>query len=110
MDIGFKVIREIREVEEIAITLGLKLVPPNYSYDNDLISLIPTNNSYPTFSRDTVIFTGNLAEVKSFMRGFEFARRYDYLLNLKFDKIRNRREQDLRNEQMLELLKKDIDK
>lgn len=71
----------------------------------DVLSLFPLENELPTFSRDAELFTGTLEQLEVWLRGVEFSRRYDFLLRVSDDKKRARKEQDLKNKQLLESIK-----
>ena len=107
MNIGFDVIEEIERVKERASRLGFVLAKPKYPYDFDsCISLIPKDqDSLPIYTRDADIFSGKLHEVKSFLRGIEWARGYDALLKVSNDDKRLRKEQDYRNKELMTMIK-----
>jgi hypothetical protein len=67
--------------------------------------LYPKQDSLPIYSRDAELFTGTIEQLEVWLRGLEWARDYDrMLLGKALDKKRQRREQDHRNQQLLEHL------
>lgn len=106
---GYSTILKIRRLEEDVAKLGMRMGNAKGGYysseHNDVLSLFPLDNELPTFSRDAELFTGTLEQLEVWLRGVEFARRYDLLLRVSDDKKRARKEQDLKNKQLLESIK-----
>ncbi len=106
---GYSTILRIRRLEEEVAKLGMRMGhAKNGYYSNeygDVLSLYPAGDELPTFSRDAEVFTGTLEQLEIWLRGLEFARRYDYLLRVSDDKKRARKEQDLKNKQLLSSIK-----
>lgn len=92
-NIGWSEIDRIRRVEENANALGFAFAPSKYrSPSENRISLIPLAESWPIYTRDAVLFSGNLNEIESWLFGIQHARTYDALLRLSFDKKRRQAE------------------
>jgi hypothetical protein len=106
--IGFRDIQRIERVQETARQLGMQLGRPSFSYDKDVITLYPAGDeSLPIYSRDTPLFTGDLDQVESFLTGLQWARNYDKMIRLSTDKRRSKKEQDYRNQQLINILSRD---
>ncbi len=105
---GYADILRIRRLEEEVAKLGMRMGNPKHGYYSneygDALSLYPLDNELPTFSRDAEVFTGSLEQLEVWLRGLEFARRYDFLLRVSDDKKRARKEQDLKNKHLLEAI------
>lgn len=106
---GYQTITKIRRVEEKANALGFKFSTPKYaSYDDDLIGLAPLDEeSLPLYGRNAEIICGSLRDIEVFLVGAEWARQYDLMLKVSDDKKRERKEQDYRNKQLMQTLKKE---
>lgn len=111
MNIGYDTVLSIRRTEALAEKLGFRFAnAKHYSQSyGDRISLLPaTEMSLPIYSRDAEIFTGTLGEVAIFMRGLEWARDYDRMLKVSTDTIRSKKEQNVRNDQLVRALGTDL--
>ena len=51
------------------------------------------------------VFVGSIESLEMWLRGVEWARKYDVMLGLSDDKKRQRKEQDERNRQLVRILK-----
>ena len=51
------------------------------------------------------VFVGSIESLDMWLRGVEWARKYDVMLGLSDDKKRQRKEQDERNRQLVRILK-----
>lgn len=107
---GYNLLTKIRFLEKEVDQLGLVMAKPKHYHHNDgfgdLVSVIPKDqNSLPVFSRDAEMFIGTLNDLEVWLRGVEWARRYDNILGLSDDKKRNRKEQDELNRQLVKRLK-----
>ena len=105
---GWNQIRQIRKLEERADMLGMKFAPyrPN-DYNEDNVALIPNDqDSLPIYTRDAILFAGSLEGADHWMQGVLWAREYDRMtVDKKLDTKRVRKEQDLRNQQLMETIK-----
>jgi hypothetical protein len=107
---GYNTVLELRQLEKEVDKLGFMLCAPRkgtWGYENgDLVAIKPKDqDSLPVYSRETVIFTGTLDQLKTWILGVKWARDYDMLLRLSNDKKRQRKEQDELNLQLLKRLK-----
>lgn len=107
MTIGFRSIQYINRIREIAGKFGLEMAMPRHYRDVDVIALIPKDDQFPMYSRDTEIFVGTLSECECFLTGLQFSRDYDRMLKLSNEKRRERKEQDYRNQMLVNILSKD---
>lgn len=72
----------------------------------DLVAVKPKDaESLPIYTRDAELFCGTLEDLRSWLTGVEWARSYDMMLRLSNEKRRAKKEQDLRNEQLIKRLK-----
>ena len=105
---GWAAIKQIRELEDRAHTLGMKFAP--YRHDDrygDHVALVPCyQDSLPIYTRDAILFAGSLEGAAQFMQGIMWARDYDRMVvDRNIDAKRVRKEQDERNRQLLKTLK-----
>ena len=105
---GYNLIRKIHYLEEECGKLGFKITSAR-DYVNqfgDVVALKPRDECLPVYSRDAELFVGTIEELERWIQGFHFARKYDsMLLGNKHDKLRDRKEQDYRNQRLLDLIK-----
>ncbi len=107
---GYHTILRIRRLEEEVDKLGFRVGNPkhgNYRQEfGDVVSLSPKDDSYPIYSRDAELFVGTLEELEVWLRGFQKA--YEYhrmLIGRNFEKTIERKEQDYRNNQLINRIK-----
>ena len=67
----------------------------------DVIALAVIEETLPAIRDGSVVFTGDLEEIESFLAGLEWARWYDTALGLKTNVRRERSEQKMRNRKLL---------
>lgn len=105
---GYNLIRKIKYLEEECDKLGFKITPAK-DYVNiygDVVALKPKGDCLPIYSRDAELFVGSIEDLERWIQGFHFARKYDsMLLGNKHDKLRDRKEQDFRNKQLMTIIK-----
>lgn len=106
---GYNLVRKVKYLETECDRLGFIMCHARmYSKEfGDVVALKPKDSeSLPVFSRDAEVFVGTLSELESWLMGLEWARRYDRMLfGVKHDKNRERKEQDLRNKQLMKIIK-----
>ena len=105
MSIGYHTIIKLRRVEDIANNLGFRFGPTRHESLHDTITLYPWLDKLPEYGRDAAIFTGNLDEVDNFLIGVQWSNNYLKMLRLVTDEKIERKEQDIRNRQLVQLLK-----
>jgi hypothetical protein len=110
--VGYSQLLEIEELKSKCDKLGFRLGHSKHGYYykeyGDVVALFPKDNeALPVYNSDAELFVGTLAELGVWLRGVEWARNYDKLLfSDNIAKKRERKEQDLRNENLARLLKK----
>lgn len=106
---GFQTILRFRRLEQEVNELGFVISEPKHggwSNERDVVGLRPKDEeSVPIYNRDAEVFCGTLEDLNVWLNGVRWARQYDYLLRVSDDKKRERKEQDLRNKQLMQRLK-----
>ena len=105
---GWNTLRKIQVLRERADLLGMQFAPYRHDDPNaDNVALMRRDqNALPIYTRDAILFAGTLDDADYFMRGVLWAREYDRMtVDQKLDDKRVRKEQDLRNRQLLKTLK-----
>ncbi len=93
--VGMNMIERIDHVRELADFFGFRLgrdPHSGFSESIDIIALYPSGDRLPTYSRDTCLFKGSLADVENFLDGVRWARKYDNLIGAMSDKRREQYE------------------
>ena len=106
---GYQGILRLRRLEEAVDKLGFMITAPkhgSWSDGHDQVGLKPKDaDSVPIYARDAEVFCGNLDQLNAWIVGVQWAREYDYMLKVSEDKKRERKEQDVRNKQLMQVLK-----
>lgn len=108
---GWNTIQEVRRIEEQVTKLGFKFSSPKHAGHwsdpgyQDMVSLVPGDECLPIYSRDAEIFTGTLAQVRTWLQGVEWSRNYDMLHKISNDDKRIAAEQKERNRQLMATIK-----
>jgi hypothetical protein len=105
---GYRQILEIRRLETRIAKLGFMFCHSRSHgiEDGDTVALKPKDaDSLPIYNRDAEVFVGSLTDLQYWLRGVEWAREYDRMIKVSDDKKRARKEQDLRNRQLVKTLK-----
>lgn len=111
MTIGYLTVLKLKRIEEQCNSIGLKMVSPKYKGGAESIALIPLDaDALPAYSRDVELFVGDLDQIEIWLRGVVWARSYYWLIGATSDKVIQRKEQDLRNKNLIKLLKRDAHK
>jgi hypothetical protein len=105
---GWSTIKNLRDIEARADLLGMKFAP--YKYDDrygENVALMPKGtDSLPVYTREAVLFAGSIEDADQWMQGVLWAREYDRMtIGRTLDDKRVRKEQDLRNRQLIEIIK-----
>lgn len=77
-------------------------------YGIDELALIPADDHWPYFDRDHNFTTGSSDQLRAFLHGLEFAKRYYQMLGLVSDTKIARKEQDERNRQLVKQMKEEV--
>lgn len=103
--IGPREFNQMRDLEELADRLGFTLGQSPFGNDNRF-TIIPKDDQWPSYSRDARLYLGDMDEIVSFLKGLNLAREY-YMIHLKlFTQARlERKEQDIRNQYLMDKLK-----
>jgi hypothetical protein len=108
MEIGFQTVIDCRLTEEKANSLGFRF---GYSKRggnaSSTIGLFPASECMPTYGRNAELFSGNLDQVKAFLSGIEVNLVYLKSLGVVTDAKIKKKEQEVRNHQLNEILKGD---
>lgn len=107
---GYHTILRIRRLEEEVDKLGMRMGNTkhgNYRQEfGDVVALFPKDDALPIYSRDAELFVGTLEEMEVWLRGwqksFEYCR---MLIGRNFEERVKRKEQDYRNEQLIQQIK-----
>lgn len=104
MSIGYYTIQKIHQLEETASRMGFVLGHSRMR-STDTMAVYPATNSLPLYSRGTELFIGDLDEVEAWLRGVVWMKDYLTMIKLVDDKKIERKEQNIRNEQLVSILK-----
>ena len=106
---GYQTVIRLRRIEQQVDELGFMLVSPKHGgwdSNDDRVGLKPKDTeSVPIYARDAEVFCGSLEELVVWIRGVQWARDYDKMLKVSNEVKRARKEQDVRNKQMVQRLK-----
>lgn len=107
---GYEAVLEIRRLERDLDALGLMLSSPKHggwSGDeySDRAGVKPKDaESLPVYSRDAELFTGTLAQIRTWIIGVQWARDYDMMLKVSDAKKRVKKEDDYRHSRLIRQL------
>lgn len=109
---GYNLVLKIRRLEEECDKLGFMMCHSKYGYYRDfgdVVAVKPKDDvALPIYSRDAELFCGTIDQLEIWLKGIQWARDYDYMLFGKTNESkRERKEQDYRNRQIVEVLEKD---
>lgn len=105
---GYNMIRKIKRIEETLHNLGMRWGHNRYGMDvefGDTVGVMPRDEELPMYARDAVLFDGSIEDLDRWLQGVKWARDYDMLIRVSDEKKRARKEQDVRNKQMVQRLK-----
>jgi hypothetical protein len=106
---GWNTIQRIRRIEQQVDELGFKFNKAkhtDWSEDHGALSLVPKDqDALPIYSRDAELFVGSLERLEDWLAGVKWARDYDTMLRVSDDSKRVRKEQDVRNKNLLTQIK-----
>ena len=106
---GYQTILRIRRLEEAVDKLGFMITAPkhgSWSDNLDQVGLKPKDSeSVPIYARDAEVFCGTLDQLNVWINGVLWARNYDMMLKVSDEKKRERKEQDVRNRHLMQVLK-----
>lgn len=90
-------VKYVKRFEERIKRHGFKMVADKWG-NSSAISLVPDEDSYPSYSRDKVFASGSMEQLNEFLDGVEWSRDYyrDILKLYTTDKV-DKKEQQIRN-------------
>ena len=100
-------ILELRRLEEYAAKLGFCLGNtrfPAVGRTGQPVALLPADNCLVIYSRDAEIYCGSTRDIDAFLSGWEKGQQYLKLLGAVTDARIQKKEQDFRNEVLVQLL------
>lgn len=107
---GYNTVLELRRLESELDEIGLMLSAPKHGWGSDIgdrAGVKPKDaDSVPIYSRDAEVMVGTLNEIRIWLTGVQWARKYDEMLSLSNTKKRQRKEQDERNRQLVSIITK----
>jgi hypothetical protein len=102
---GYQDVLRIRKLEQDVERLGMRMGPPRHGLYN-AVALFPLDDALPIYSRDAELFAGSLDEMEVWLRGWQQAQLYhSMLIGRNFEKTVARKEQDYRNQRLMQTLK-----
>ena len=107
---GYSLILKIKRLEEEIHKLGFRWGhTKNGSWGEldfgDSVSIFPRDEELPVYTRDAAIFTGSINQLETWLQGVTWARNYDMLMKVSDENKRTRKEQDVRNAQLVKRMK-----
>lgn len=107
---GYNTVLELRRLESELDEIGLMLSAPKHGWGSDIgdrAGVKPKDtDSVPIYSRDAEVMVGTLNDIRIWLTGVQWARKYDEMLSLSNTKKRQRKEQDERNRQLVSIITK----
>lgn len=114
MPITWDDMQRMKRVEQQANELGFMLCAGNRTYDpgswdRGVILLKPKDeDALPIYNRDAELFYGTVEQIEIWLRGILWAREYDHIMKVSSPQKRTKAEQDERNRQLMETIRKGI--
>jgi hypothetical protein len=108
---GYSYVLKIRDIEQELEKLGLMMSYPRNSYSSDVqvaqVAIKPRDlDSLPIYARDAELFQGTIEELEVWLRGVQWARKYDRMIFGKnHDTNREKKEQNHRNENLILMIR-----
>ena len=105
---GYNTVLQIRKLEDKIEKMGFRMGNskyPRYNEYGTTIGLMPKDDKLPIYSRDAELFSGTIEEAEIWLRGVEFATEYLKMIKLVTDEKIKRKEQDMRNSQLAQMIK-----
>ena len=105
---GYSTYTRWQRIEAHAKQLGFRIGNPKHGQWGinesgvDQVSLYPSEEALPVYTRDAELFTGTFSQVEFFLAGWGQARSYDMILRVTDDKRRKKFEDKERERQRLE--------
>lgn len=97
--------RLIKKCDELGFMMAFSKYGSSQAL-GDVVALKPKDaDALPVYARDAEIFTGTLEQLEVWLNGINWARDYDRMLKVSNDKKRERKEQDVRNQRLVDILR-----
>jgi hypothetical protein len=100
--------KKLRDLEDMAEHNGLKLKvgPHDWISSGNVLSLVTHEEHLPIYTRDIALASGTAEELHTFLRGWHSAREYLFILGATSKKAIARKEQNYRNRDLTNMIKK----
>ena len=99
--------KKLRDLEAMAEHNGLKLKVGSRDYSSgNVLSLVTHEEHLPIYTRDITLASGTAEELHTFLRGWHEAREYLFILGATSKKAIARKEQNYRNRDLTNMIKK----
>lgn len=104
---GYNTILKIRRIEAECKKLGMRFAYSKYGSSNgeDILSVLPTDDSLPIYSRDAELFVGTLENLEVWLCGVQWMHEYYRMIKLVDEKKIKKKEDEIRHEQLVRKLK-----
>lgn len=104
---GWQLLRKYRDIEERVNSMGLKMGPSKYSgMEFDTIALFPKDeDSLPIYNREAEVFIGTLQDIEQWLRGVDWARKYDELMKVSNNEKRQTSERKYQQRELLKTIR-----
>ena len=106
---GYGIVLQIERLKTELDKLGFMMCYSKHgsssSYHETVAIRPKDSDALPIYSRDAELFAGSLDNLDRWIQGVKWARDYDRMLKVSDDKKRARKEQDLRNYHLAQMLK-----
>ena len=103
---GINIVHRVQRIVKTAEEMGFALCYPRHGVSGEEhVGLRPIDDKFPLYGRDDEIWSGSLEQADSFFAGIQFARDYDRALKISTQAKRERAEQNVRNQELVQLLK-----
>jgi hypothetical protein len=108
MSVGYNTIRRLERIKEECARMGLRIGNPKGGWNRDygdVLAVLPTDDALPIYARDAELFVGNLDELSRWLQGAQWMHDYYMMLKLVDEKKVQKKEDDVRHEQLVRKLK-----
>lgn len=99
---GFAALQVLKQFEVDVFHLGMAV--EEYRGDENLIRIVARDDELPIYARDAGLFVGTIEEALMWLKGIEWARKYDEMIKISSDKTRANSEQKERNRQLMQAI------
>lgn len=98
--------RQVKAFEERVKKLNFEIVPCRYhdAGSSRVISIIPSDDNYPSYSRDAAIYSGTIENLNHFLAGIEWMDEYHQMIKATTQDQVSKLEQKIRNKYLMNKL------